>query len=772
MDNCIDLTMDDDDVPAVKQDLLPPVKQGVPEVIDLISDDEDEEPAPKKVKRTPFENRTNHGPFVTTEDVEVVAKKAVVTALPTNDDDDDFQMVGRTGTNALEDFPHLREHCVVAKWAVDPKKFCANCYCAVCDVPVSKCVDWKNHCRCKYGTPELALAKAALKEGRPAPQMTTTTALTGLGKKGWKPRELLTAITKVLPEAAQPGAIVSNLRHYQLQQLHFMLQVERGPAMVIGSCLGGDLRSGMLCSEVGMGKTAAVLALVAANPLRTNSVTSAMVTNHYRDAAAAEAKYTLEMEQFKAASDSYLSSLSAGVPPPKQPVKKTIDRLKLKGTVVFTSVSLLGQWEDECQKHAPSFRVFRYHPGKTAVATMAKMNHAGLLAELEKADIIITSSTFHWIAPACNWFSFHRVVHDESHLLKGSASCRLECANKVHSGNRWAVTATPMEQSSYELKTQIHFLGLDSTRMAQFYKFSKPHLHMTLDTAADILSKYMVRHVKAQRIGGDIALALPDSTTTTTFLDMSSDERQLYQYAYQQLHRTNMNILGSYLRNGGRVGVLQNTLARVLGACGNSYDYQTFQQCPSYRNLMVSTGNPKNDYLNFRTATKLSALHQSLTSLRQQDPNIHAVVFTAHRTSHAAIVRMLKGDSFVICEFGGSTPANQRDKAIRSFQTERRAAVFVITIRAGSVGMTLTAANHVFLMEPMIDPALEVQAAGRIHRLGQTKAVTVTRFAFRNSIEDNIIKVHKDVADGKINVVDGELSAKGIKVLLRGLVNT
>ena len=121
-----------------------------------------------------------------------------------------------------------------------------------------------------------------------------------------------------------------------------------------------------------------------------------------------------------------------------------------------------------------------------------------------------------------------------------------------------------------------------------------------------------------------------------------------------------------------------------------------------------------------------------LRALRAAEPGMHAVVFTAYTDTHAAIVRALRDDGLVTLEFSGSTGPVKRDEAIREFQrgldaasasvagggaaAEPRACVFVITTRAGNVGITLTAASRVYLMEPALDPAVEMQAAGRIHR--------------------------------------------------------
>jgi len=184
--------------------------------------------------------------------------------------------------------------------------------------------------------------------------------------------------------------------------------------------------------------------------------------------------------------------------------------------------------------------------------------------------------------------------------------------------------------------------------------------------------------------------------------------------------------------------------------------------------------NEKKDYLRRyipQRLTKVVALRKSLAEQRRIDPVIRAVVFTQFLDVHSACVRGLQGDGFDLYQFTGSSSTNQRDNAIRSFQDVSipRPAVFVITLRSGNVGITLTAASRVYLMEPNLDPAVEVQAAGRIHRLGQDKPCHVVKFAFNNSYESNVIDLHREINAGRISIIDGFVPPEAWRILTRGL---
>ena len=167
--------------------------------------------------------------------------------------------------------------------------------------------------------------------------------------------------------------------------------------------------------------------------------------------------------------------------------------------------------------------------------------------------------------------------------------------------------------------------------------------------------------------------------------------------------------------------------------------------------------------------TKLAALREDMMKLHAKDALAHVVVFTHFVDTHFSVVAMLDKDTpFEVHTFTGGTCARKRHDLIRSFQkVGARPKVFVITIGAGAAGITLTAATRIYLMEPCMDPATEMQVAGRIHRLGQGKEVLLKRFVFRNSIEENICKLHQKLQQGTSDVLisNGKITSRGMEIL-------
>jgi len=141
--------------------------------------------------------------------------------------------------------------------------------------------------------------------------------------------------------------------------------------------------------------------------------------------------------------------------------------------------------------------------------------------------------------------------------------------------------------------------------------------------------------------------------------------------------------------------------------------------------------------------SKLQALVQDLKRVREDDPNAKCLVFSQFTQSIDWLKIELAKQGFGYRTITGSMPMKQRARAIEAFQSDPPTTIFLLSVRSGAVGITLTAANIVYMMEPCLNPALEEQAVGRVHRMGQLRPVTVKRLWISNSVEERITKVVK-----------------------------
>ena len=428
---------------------------------------------------------------------------------------------------ALTDFPRSMEHCTTFPIAADASKRCANCYCYVCDAPAAKCAQWATHCAARHGDPRWRAERAAHARGdtqqgaqQLAARGTTTAGHCYAGRAVTTSRAILEAVTRVYPEEAQaPAGFTTGitLRPYQRQSLAFMLNVERRTGGELPTLGLQGTRGGWLCDEVGMGKTAVVIATCLANR-----------ATHKRGSDTQWAQ---------------MLRLLTRTPDNSRPAPNWSGaRLPLKATLVLTNVSLVGQWEDEFKKFAPGLRVQRFYGG-------GKFTKRGI-GDWRDVDVLV--STFTTPFYTANRFGnaliagaqFHRIVIDECHLARTSTRI-----HELRATHKWAVTGTPMSKSVYDLMTQASIIDQQTSEFSGLMRDASMHHRGARDKLVAALRRVIIRHTKAQRIGGAAALSLPDEVVSTVLLDQTTAEQQMYRAAFAQSAYRRRNPADATLRS-------------------------------------------------------------------------------------------------------------------------------------------------------------------------------------------------------------------------------
>ena len=157
--------------------------------------------------------------------------------------------------------------------------------------------------------------------------------------------------------------------------------------------------------------------------------------------------------------------------------------------------------------------------------------------------------------------------------------------------------------------------------------------------------------------------------------------------------------------------------------------------------------------------TKLNRLLSELNKLKRNKPSDKSLIFTSFSKSLDWICKQLTKNGFKYGTLTGSMSMTKRKKALESFANDKETKIFVLTVRSGAVGITLTAANHVFMMEPQFNPALYRQAINRVYRLGQKKKVFIHTLIMKHSIEEKIWNINKDKQTGNCdNNNDGNVA--------------
>jgi SNF2 family DNA or RNA helicase len=149
--------------------------------------------------------------------------------------------------------------------------------------------------------------------------------------------------------------------------------------------------------------------------------------------------------------------------------------------------------------------------------------------------------------------------------------------------------------------------------------------------------------------------------------------------------------------------------------------------------------------------SKLRAIVEELRAMRAASPANKALIFSQFTSTLTWLQEKLPAEGFGFRTVSGSMPLNQRAAAIAAFQKDPPTTVFLLSMRSGAVGINLTSATHVFLVEPALNPALTEQAIGRSWRMGQVNEVSVKHLIVKNSVESNIVAL---LAERKVNNVD------------------
>ena len=661
-------------------------------------------------------------------------------------EDEEVVCTGRTGCIALSDFPHARENCVASPWTPGTEAHaCPNCFCYVCDDVATSCPQWSEHCKATHmsakwrsarkqwkthaPTPAPSVAGGSSASVVPTPASSVAGGISASAVGGWPPprptgmnrvpgesrwsaQQLLEHIEQVYPvERDTPAGFADgySMRPHQRQSLAFMLDVETAPP---GGGAGSDdqastrVRGGWLADEMGMGKTVVCAALI-------------------------------------------------------------LETRREGQTVVLVNNSLVGQWYDELRKCAPGLHVCKKYGSGSG--------------DHRNADVIVTTPHSALPGKPTGGFICHRLIVDESHLYEQGALPKMPATKFLphipgHSSAYdakcvWMVTGTPFSHSLEQLKVQAKALGhwsagLKIGDMHDQFIFSPERSEQIHGNQwfADQLKKVMIRHTKRQRIHGEAALSLPDADVETVWLTMSADERALYALSscadgvptWADVNRVNDASLAD-LNKGltKRRAALATDYIHDVGSMGGD--------------AMARLARGRSaDSVRWAQLTKLRALKDDLWLLRAANPGVSVVIFTHHNDVMTDVAKMLREEDMIVFEVSRRTEPSRRHTALRQFQNVcggGRARAFCTTFSAAAVGLTLTAASRVYLLEASLDPAQEAQAAGRIHRLGQTKEVLVKRFYFRESLDEAVDELHQKLKSGALALESGRFPRAALQIL-------
>ena len=385
--------------------------------------------------------------------------------------------------------------------------------------------------------------------------------------------------------------------------------------------------------------------------------------------------------------------------------------------LVICPTSLVFNWVAEAQKFTPALRVLPLH---------GPARHARF-AEMPDADIVVTSyALVRRDAERYRGFEFDTVILDEAQHIKNRQTQNAQAVKLVRSQHRLVLTGTPLENSVLDLWSIFDFLMPGYLGSAADFRerYEAPLLREKNSAAQARLSRRL-RPFLLRRLKRDVAADLPPRLEQVSFCEMSTDQRALYRQILEASRREVFDSVGAQGLAKSRMIVL-TALLRLRQICCDLRLLKLPEPAPA-------TAPAETEVI--PTSGKLDLFSELLEEIIDGG---HRVLVFSQFTSMLALLReQLDATGIRYCYLDGST--SNRGEVVGRFQNDSAIPAFLISLKAGGVGLNLTGADTVIHFDPWWNPAVEDHATDRAHRIGQTRVVTSYKLITRDSVEEKIL---------------------------------
>ncbi|TAG90233.1 MAG: DEAD/DEAH box helicase, partial [Bacteroidetes bacterium] len=399
-------------------------------------------------------------------------------------------------------------------------------------------------------------------------------------------------------------------------------------------------------------------------------------------------------------------------------------------TLVVAPATVARNWMAEAAKFAPTMNTTLFG-GKEREQQMA---------ELKEHDLMVCSyGLLQQDAEKFAKVKWATVILDEAQNIKNMSTKRSKAAMDLQSDFKMITTGTPIENHLGELWNLFRFInaGLLGSLSNFNEKFALPieknQEPETQKQLQKLLKPFILRRRKSQ-----VLEELPSKTEITLTVEMSKEESAFYEALRM---RAIEKLRESSQENGVHEGERRfQILAEIM----------KLRQASCNTKLVLKDSDI--------SSSKLELLLETAEELRE---NGHKALVFSQFVGHLTLIKeAFEKRGFSYKYLDGTTPMKKREESIKEFQNGE-ADFFLISLKAGGVGLNLTAADYVIHMDPWWNPAVEDQASDRAHRIGQQRPVTIYRLVTKNTIEEKIVGLHRDKRDLADNLLEGtEMSGK------------
>jgi len=476
------------------------------------------------------------------------------------------------------------------------------------------------------------------------------------------------------------SSLKANLRPYQQYGVNWMEHIRENG---FGGCLA---------DEMGLGKTLQTLAMLLYQKER-------LLAGFHHDeiVPASNGNGKSESNQLQLFGGSWQTKSDEG---------------QLKALIVMP-VSLIHNWKQEIERFTPSLSVHQ-HTG---------INRPREATVLQQHDIILTTySIARNDLQLFQQIDFNSIVLDESQYIKNPRSKTYKAVTQLKGKHKMVLTGTPIENSLSDLWAQVNFFNPGMLGSFRFFKeeFIDP-VEKHEDEQKRTKLKKLVQPFILRRTIQQVARDLPNLTEKVFYSEMPPEQQELYEEEKSKARNKILENLKQVGRAKTNILILKS-LTRL-------------RQIANHPALCFDEGQQA------YPSGKYNDVLENLMNILEGN---HKVLIFSQFVSHLDLFRThLDKEGISYGYLTGTIGSDQRQKEIEQFQNDPATKVFLISLSAGGTGLNLTAASHVFLLDPWWNPARESQAIRRAHRIGQDKNVFAYKFITVDTVEEKILKLQQ-----------------------------
>lgn len=411
-----------------------------------------------------------------------------------------------------------------------------------------------------------------------------------------------------------------------------------------------------------------------------------------------------------------------------------------KTSLLILPTSLVYNWQKEAENFTPKLRVL-LHTGSNRFKDPYAFTHFDLVITtygIVRSDEAILSKCF-----------FNYIILDESQNIKNPTSKSFKAIKQLKSRHKLALSGTPVENSVSDIWSQMHFTNPGLLGNYSFFQkeFVTP-IEKKKDEAAAKKLQAIIKPFVLRRTKNQVATELPPKTEQVIYCEMSEGQAELYETTKSEYRNAILDSTVQQNRKGSQIALLQGlTKLRQLA---------NHPQMIEGENYMNGSG-------------KFDAVLEMLEAISAEGNKVlifsqfvkHLEIFKNHFDKHHIPFAYLDGTT------------KNRAQAVQTFKNDENIKIFLISIKAGGVGLNLTEADYVFILDPWWNPAVEQQAIDRSHRIGQTRNVFIYKFISKDTVEEKIVAMQnrkKSIATSLVTTEESfvkSLSQEDLKDLLR-----